>query len=206
MILSYRGKSILVSYIEELRCSQHALKGLKEMWVLVTISKLTRKENKPKPKKNKNSTQLRRKLWMPWTIDITEGLNKGLWWQEQSKKVSGMWQMVFKLPVICSLSCKSSIQTLPCLPLHEWTIFPHPTATLGSVTIGYKSMQVTQHNQPGILHAQVRLFDLLSYYLLPREQYVLDKLQKLPLISQELPDPLSHKINREQKQAIKWWR
>lgn len=77
---------------------------------------------------------------------------------------------------------------------------------LGSVTVGYKSMQVTLHDQPGILDAQVRLFDLLSYYLLPREQYVLDKLQKLPLISQELPDPLSHKINREQKQAIEWWR
>lgn len=81
-------------------------------------------------------------------------------------------------------------------------MFPHATAMLGSVTIVYKSMHVTQHDQPGIPNAHIRLFDLLSYYLLPREQYVPDKLQKLPLISQELPNPLSHKINREQKQAI----
>lgn len=46
-------------------------------------------------------------------------------------------------------------------------------------------------------------FGLLGPCLLPGEVYVLDMPQKLPLMSQELPNPLSHKINREQKQIIR---
>lgn len=100
---------------------------------------------------------------MPWTIDITEGLNKGLYWAGAVKegfRECGRWsssQLSAPFPVRAVYR-----PSLACLFMSELYFHIHCSS---SVTIGYKSMQVTQHNQPGILHAQVRLFDLLK--LLP---------------------------------------